>query len=76
MRGEHLILMGNLQLAVRSKPYQPSEWFFISMFQLVCRAGDAVATREVPHEKNVDLNSVQVKILKSVTRMIKRSGGI
>ena len=35
-----------------------------------------MATREVPLEKNGDLNCIQVNILKSVTRMTKRDGDI
>ena len=35
-----------------------------------------MSTREVPLEKNVDLNCIQVNILKSVTRMTKRDGDI
>ena len=31
-----------------------------------------MVTREVPHEKNMDLKSVQVNARKSVTRMTKR----
>ena len=31
-----------------------------------------MVTREVPHEKNMDLKSVQVTASKSVTRMAKR----
>ena len=31
-----------------------------------------MVTREVPHEKNMDLKSVQVNASKSVTKMTKR----
>ena len=31
-----------------------------------------MVTREVPHEKNMDLKSVQVNTSKSVTKMTKR----
>ena len=35
-----------------------------------------MATREVPLEKNVERKCMQVSVLKSVTRMTKRGGGI
>ena len=31
-----------------------------------------MATRKVPHEKNLDFKSIQVNVSKSITRMIKR----
>ena len=34
-----------------------------------------MAMREVPHEKNMDLKSMQVHVTKSVTKMTKRGGG-
>ena len=35
-----------------------------------------MATSEVPLEKNVELKFMQVKVLKSVTRIKKKCGGI
>lgn len=35
-----------------------------------------MATSEVPLEKNVELKYVQVNLLKRLTRMTKRDGGI
>lgn len=35
-----------------------------------------MATMEMPYLKNVDLKSKQVNVLKSLTRMKKRIGGI
>ena len=45
--------------------------FFISSFQVVCRAQDSVATREVPLEKNVDTKYMQVNVLRNITSMTK-----
>ena len=59
-----------------SQPYQSSEWFLISLFQLVCGTWDSMVTREVSLEKNVDLKCIQANILKSVTRMTIRGGVI
>ena len=73
----HPALMGNGPTCNRrSYPYQPSEWFTGSLSQVECLACHAVATRKVPHEKNVDLKSMQVNILKCVKRMERRGGGI
>ena len=35
-----------------------------------------MAIRGVPQEKNVNLNSTQVNVLESVTRITKKDGGI
>lgn len=73
----HPALIGNyLTCSQMSWVYQPSEWFVISSFKVVCGAWDLVATREIPCEKNVDLKSFPVNVLKSVTKVRKRGGGM
>ena len=57
----HPALMGNCRLVVLRWPYQSTKWFVISLFQIVCRTWDCIATREVPLEKNVDMKCIQVK---------------
>ena len=52
--------------------YQSTNWFFISRFQVVYRAWDFVATREVPLEKKVDMKCMQVSVLKNIARMTRR----
>ena len=42
----------------------------------MCGATDVVATTEVPLEKNADLKSVQINILKTLAKMTSRGGGI
>ena len=42
----------------------------------MCGIWDFVVTREVPLEKNVELKCMQVNVLKIVTRMKKKCGGI
>lgn len=43
---------------------------------MVCGARDAATTSEVPCEKNAVLKSMQLNVLKMVTRMTKRGGAI
>ena len=43
---------------------------------MVCGTRDAVVTREIPLEKNLDLKSIQVNVLKSVIIMTKRGDNI
>ena len=50
--------------------------FNISPFQVVCGICDSAATRGLPLEKNFDLKCLQVNVLKNVTRMTERGGGI
>ena len=45
-------------------PYQFTEWFVISPFQVVCKAWDLVATREVPLEKKANTKYMQVNVLR------------
>ena len=35
-----------------------------------------MATREMPYLKHLDLNSKQANILRSITQMVKGSGGV
>ena len=39
-------------------------------------AWDTVGNTEIPYLNNVELKSMQVNLLKKVTRMIKRSDGV
>ena len=57
-------------------PYQSTECFVISPFQVVCRASDSAARREVPFEKKVDMKYMQVNGLRNIARMTKRGGDI
>ena len=69
----HPALMGNCPTCSRIPwPYQSTKWFVISPFQVVCRACDSVATREVPLEKKVDMKYMQVNVLKNITRIKRR----
>ena len=53
-------------------PYQSAEWFIMSLFQVVCRAWDSAATREVPLEKKVDKKYMQVDVLRNAASMTKK----
>ena len=57
-------------------PYQSTEWFVISPFQVVCKAWYSVATREVPLEKKVDTKYIQVNVLRNIASMTKRGDDI
>ena len=57
-------------------PYQSTEWFVITPFQVVCKARDSVATREVPLEKKVDTKYMQVNVLRNIASMTKRGDDI
>ena len=47
-------------------PYQSTEWFAIRPLQVVCKARDSVATREVPLKKKVDTKYMQVNVLRNI----------
>ena len=69
----HPALMGNCSTCSHmSWPYQSTKWFFISSFQVVYRAWDSVATREVPAVEKVDMKCVKVNVLINITRMTRR----
>ena len=53
-------------------PYQSTEWFVVSPFQVVCKACDSMAMREVPLEKKADTKYMQVNALKNIASMTKR----
>ena len=51
-------------------PIRPLKTFF------VCGVWDVVAASNVPHEKNIDLTFMQVKVSKSVAMLTKKGAGI
>ena len=57
-------------------PAPSTKWIDCYQSPQVLGTWDAVATREVTLAKNLDLKVMQVNILKSVTRVTKRGGGI
>ena len=67
----HPALMGNCRLVVLRWPCQSTKWFVISLFQIVCRTWDCIATREVPLEKNIDMKCIHVNVLKNIARMTR-----
>ena len=56
-------------------PYQPTEWFVISPFQLV-HGMRSVATKDLPLEKKVDTKYMQVNLLRNIVRVKKRGDDI
>ena len=69
----HPALMGNcLTCSHMLWPYQFTKWFVITPSQVVCGAWDLVASRGVPLEKKVDMEFMQVNVLKNVARMTRR----
>ena len=69
----HPVLMSNCPTCSHMPcSYQSTNWFFISQFQVVYRAWDSVATKEVPLEKKVDMKCMQVIVLKNIARMTRR----
>ena len=56
--------------------YQSTEWFIISPFQVVCRAWDSVATRELPLEKKVDTKYMQVNVMRNMASVTKKGDDI
>ena len=55
-----------------SWPYQSTNRFVISPFQVVCGAWDSLATEEVPLEKKVDMKCMQVNVLKNIAKITRR----
>ena len=73
----HPVLMGNCPTCSHMLwPYQSTECFLISPFQLICRLLGSVARRDVPLEKKVDMKYMQVNVLRNIARMTKRGGDI
>ena len=57
-------------------PYQSTEWLVISPFQVVRRAWDSVATRDVPLDKKINMKYMQVNVLRNIASMTKRNDDI
>ena len=70
------LLMENYPLIYMCWLYQSTEWFVISLFQVVCQAWNSVVTREVPLEKKVDTKYMQVNVIRNIASMTKRGDDI
>ena len=57
-------------------PHQSNEYFDISLFHVMCEIWDSVATIGLLLEKNFDEKCMQVNVLKNVTKIKERVGGI
>ena len=66
------VLMGTSLLVNMCWPYQSTEWFVISPFQVVYRAWDSVATREVVLEMKVDTKYMQINVLRNIAKHDKK----
>ena len=75
------ILNEKLNFLCRVSPIEPVNGLLLASYntiilQVECGTWDFVATREVSFEKYNQLKCMQLKVLKSVTRITKRDGGI
>ena len=68
----HPAFMGNCLTCSHFWPHQSTKWFVISQFHLLWGAWDSMATRDVPLAKKVDIDCMQVNVLKNIARMARR----
>ena len=67
------VLMGNFSTCLYVLAYQSTEWLVISPLQVVCRAWDSVAMRQLPFEKKIDTKYMQVNELRNIVSMTKKA---